>query len=72
MRRWSTFLKVGWAALVAVLGAMAYVALPRPAAVALLALAGAAVIAGTALYFRERPAAMRAVWPAGKGVKAAA
>jgi Cu(I)/Ag(I) efflux system membrane protein CusA/SilA len=72
MRRWSTFLKVGWAALVAVLGTMAYVALPRPAAVALLALAGAAVVAGTALYFRERPAAMRAVWPAGKGAKAAA
>ena len=72
MRRWSTFLKVGWAALVAVLGAMAYVALPRPAAVALLALAGAAVVAGTALYFRERPAAMQAVWPAGKGVKAVA
>jgi Cu(I)/Ag(I) efflux system membrane protein CusA/SilA len=72
MRRWSAVLQAGWAALVAVLGVMAYVALPRPAAVALLALSGVAIVAGTALYFRERPAAMRAVWPAGKGVKAAA
>jgi Cu(I)/Ag(I) efflux system membrane protein CusA/SilA len=72
MRRWSAVLQAGWVALVAALGVMAYVALPRPAWIALLALSGLAVVAGTALYFRERPAAMRAVWPAGKRVQAAA
>jgi len=53
----------GWAALALALATLVYLELPRPASIGLVALSAAVILAGTAGYLRERPAARRRVWP---------
>jgi Cu(I)/Ag(I) efflux system membrane protein CusA/SilA len=66
LQLWNGVQQAGWVALVVVGAAGAYVHLPRALLVALLSAAGLTVVAGLALYFRERPGAKRLVWPAGQ------
>lgn len=55
--------QVGWVLLVAIGGAMVYTEWPRGLLVATLLVPTLAIVGGLALYFRERPAARRLVWP---------
>jgi Cu(I)/Ag(I) efflux system membrane protein CusA/SilA len=57
-------LGAGLALAAATLVSSLYVQVPHPAFIALLVVALAAVVLGTAAYFAQRPAARRLVWPA--------
>ena len=55
--------QAGWLALTAVAAAAVYAELPRGLLASLVVGSALVVIAGLGLYLKERPAAVRAVWP---------
>jgi Cu(I)/Ag(I) efflux system membrane protein CusA/SilA len=63
LRRLTAIQQVGWLLLVAIGGAMVYTEWPRGLLVATLLVPTLAIVGGFALYLRERPAALRMVWP---------
>ena len=63
LRRWSSTLAAGWAALASALVAMLYAELPGAAWLAILGCATVTIAIGTTGYLRTRPAARRLVWP---------
>jgi len=72
LQLWNTVQQVGWVALIAVGALFVYTGWPRALLLSLLVGSGLAIAGGLGLYFNERPAAKRLVWPAGKGGKAIA
>ena len=65
LRMLTTVQQVGWGLLVAVGGAVVYTEWPRTLLAATLVVPALAILGGLALYLRERPAALRLVWPGG-------
>ncbi len=67
LRLLTTVQQVGWGLLVAIGGAVIYTEWPRTLLAATLAVPLLAIVGGIVLYLRERPAALRLVWPEGAG-----
>jgi Cu(I)/Ag(I) efflux system membrane protein CusA/SilA len=67
LRLLTTVQQVGWGLLVAVGGAVIYTELPRALLAATLVVPLVAIVGGLVLYLKERPAALRLVWPEGAG-----
>jgi Cu(I)/Ag(I) efflux system membrane protein CusA/SilA len=67
LRLLTTVQQVGWGLLVAVGGAVIYTEWPRTLLAVTLSVPLLAIVGGLALYLKERPAALRLVWPEGGG-----
>jgi Cu(I)/Ag(I) efflux system membrane protein CusA/SilA len=67
LRLLTTVQQVGWGLLVAVGGAVIYTEWPRTLLAVTLSVPLLAIVGGLVLYLRERPAALRLVWPEGGG-----
>ena len=67
LRLLTTIQQVGWGLLVAVGCAVIYTEWPRTLLAATLVVPLVAILGGLVLYLKERPAALRLVWPEGAG-----
>ncbi len=71
MRTLTRVQQAGWVLLLAIGGAAVYTEWPRTLLAVTLVVPAAAILGALALSFRERPAALRAVWPETAGKAAA-